>query len=135
MRTRANAGQVAVALLMVSIGVLWLSSNGPLEARRAGASPEPARLTQSGTWQKVTTPSDMWGSYISAVDMISSTEGWAISGRRFLHYAGESWEFHPMRTAEPMFTIAMVSADEGWATQESGVILHYTNRSSEKATS
>ena len=49
MRTRANAGQVAVALLMVSIGFLWLRSNGPLEARRDRESPEPARLTQSGT--------------------------------------------------------------------------------------
>jgi photosystem II stability/assembly factor-like uncharacterized protein len=80
------------------------------------------------------------GYTLTAIDMVSPTEGWAVGNNTILHYTTAStggstgagggmgtWEKvkSPGDGNYALYDIKMVSADEGWATGRSGIMLHY----------
>ncbi len=111
------------------------ASNGAIEYNEAFI------LHYDGTqWSTVgELPEDGKGYTLTAVDMVSPTEGWAVGNNTILHYTTPSnggtegagggrgrWEKvkSPGDENYALYDIKMVSADEGWATGGSG-IMHY----------
>ncbi|HYP39271.1 MAG TPA: hypothetical protein VEX13_02840 [Chloroflexia bacterium] len=79
-------------------------------------------------------PSDGQGYVLTAIDMVSPTDGWAVGANTILHYTSGSagggrgkWESVKPNTDEQytLYDIKMVSAEEGWATGWGGIIMHY----------
>jgi cyclophilin family peptidyl-prolyl cis-trans isomerase/photosystem II stability/assembly factor-like uncharacterized protein len=69
---------------------------------------------------------------LHAVDMMSTTEGWAV-GEDFdgsayagvlLHYEAGTWSAVGGVRARRLFDVAMVSMEEGWAVGEGGILWH-----------
>lgn len=76
------------------------------------------------TWDVVSYPVP---SSISSINMVSSTEGWAVADEgRFLRYDGTAWSsyFSPINTA--LHWVNMVTATEGWAVGSGGRVLKYS---------
>ncbi len=68
--------------------------------------------------------------------MVSPSDGWAVGGGGancpsqpsvLLHWNGTTWNEIPSPVSQTLNSVAMISADEGWAVGEAGTILHYTN--------
>ncbi len=65
--------------------------------------------------------------------MLSATDGWAVQGRLFWHFTGGRWIDASNLLPNDMgnvgsFCLSMLSADDGWAAGERGVILHYDGK-------
>ena len=72
------------------------------------------------------------GVRIVSVDMLSTSDGWAVgmsgSSGVIFHYDGASWTPYPAPAeVTGLRTIHMVSIDDGWAAGEGGLIYHYVN--------
>jgi photosystem II stability/assembly factor-like uncharacterized protein len=81
-------------------------------------------------------PADGKGYVLTAIDMVSPTEGWAVGTDTILHYTvdatgstGGKWESVKPNIDEEytLYDIKMISAEEGWATGWGGVIMRYTD--------
>lgn len=69
---------------------------------------------------------------VTALFMLSSTDGWAGTMRvdgdgAILHYDGTSWSLFDSSRAFQVTAIHMLTATEGWATSSAGRVLHYAN--------
>jgi photosystem II stability/assembly factor-like uncharacterized protein len=85
---------------------------------------------------------------LQAVFMVSETDGWAVGDAEpyvhgtILHFAGEigtqankRWRLMDCPVKKNLRGLHMVSADEGWAVGEDGIILHYLRQLTPTATS
>lgn len=128
------------AITMVSPSDGWLFgatfpttfTNGPASGPCGGC--DPFILHYDGTqWRRVPAPNT---GPITAVSMVSSSDGWAVSHGTILHYTGGAWTV-AYTYAVPnddinLNSIAMASPSEGWAggmdggpTSVSPLLLHY----------
>jgi len=64
---------------------------------------------------------------LSAVDMLSTTDGWAVGEEgTLLHWDGAAWTARGGNpTSEDLRAVDMLSATQGWAVGAAGVILHW----------
>ncbi len=62
-----------------------------------------------------------------AVDMLSSTNGWAVGeDGAIVHWDGASWSLWPSSpTTDDLRAVAMLSSTDGWAVGENGTILRW----------
>jgi photosystem II stability/assembly factor-like uncharacterized protein len=95
-----------------------------------GGSPNaggaPLIMHYDGTsWQRVSLPFTGYG--LSAVDMVSPTEGWAVGDGPTLHYSGGVWSEVPLPGQVHLNGVAMISHTEGWAVGDGGIIMHYSS--------
>lgn len=124
------------AMTMVAPSDGWLFgakySNNAAGGPCGGCSPFILRYDGS-QWRRMPSPTDK---PVSAVSMLSSTDGWAVAQDTILHYTGGAWTV-AYTYAVPDHTIylssiAMISPDEGWAggsdsspSTGSSFLLHY----------
>ena len=79
-------------------------------------------IYQSG-WFLHTTTSE--GTILNAVDMVSSTDGWAVGEYgRIYHFDGSTWNLYTTMGSS-IYALDMVSSTDGWAVGESGRIYHW----------
>jgi photosystem II stability/assembly factor-like uncharacterized protein len=63
--------------------------------------------------------------------MVSASDGWIVgydpqgSSGTILHYMGRKWTQVTTSISNSLYSVAMVSASDGWATGDHGTILHY----------
>jgi photosystem II stability/assembly factor-like uncharacterized protein len=77
-----------------------------------------------GGWTKEV---DNLPSMMMDLDMVSASEGWAVSNGDFLlHFHDGVWTQVPSPARE-LKSIDMVASDEGWAVGNFGAIVHYQN--------
>jgi hypothetical protein len=84
------------------------------------------------SWHRSPSPTDQ---IVTAVSMLSSTDGWAVAQGSILHYTGGAWRvaYTYSVPGDTIFltTIAMISPSEGWvggdgtASTDNGFLLHY----------
>jgi hypothetical protein len=70
-----------------------------------------------------------------AFSMDSATDGWAVGGQApdnstvgiafYVHYSQGHWTIAQGPRVNVLFDVTMLSADEGWAVGNGGVVLHY----------
>lgn len=75
---------------------------------------------QSGQWVVSEMLAATGGDFITAIAMVSPTEGWAVGGEGatnalILHYQHGQWSALPEHPRGQLDAIAMVAPDEGWA--------------------
>lgn len=96
---------------------------------------------QRGAWTIVPKPAGLGlREGVSQVDMISATDGWALSGVEIpandgqgtftpggviLHYDGTSWTIAVPQTPAALTSLSMDSATDGWAVGGAGLLLRY----------
>jgi hypothetical protein len=80
----------------------------------------------NGKWTSTQSPTS---GTLSAVNIVSSEDGWAVGDNgTILHYSGGKWRQVASPTTLSLSGVDMVSKDDGWAIGENGtesVILHY----------
>ncbi len=78
----------------------------------------------NGAWTLTPNPTT---SYLDAITMLSPYEGWAV-GRDILHYVDGRWAKVPNPDGGTLSrsSVAMTSANSGWAVSADGFIMHYT---------
>jgi photosystem II stability/assembly factor-like uncharacterized protein len=112
---------------LVSTGEGWAVGNQGTILRWDGSA-----------WQLVASPTT---NQLTGVAMVSATDGWAVGGAwasppiqyafpgismsTILHWDGVRWTPAPTPPSTWLYSVAMVSPDEGWALGFGGVILHY----------
>jgi hypothetical protein len=112
---------------------LWMLLSASLLLGDKEAHAAPAADTPPGTWQ-------CWGlsgpaacdslpssvSALYAVDMVSSTDGWAV-GRSgtILHWNGSTWSQVQSPTTWDLHTVSMVSSTLGWIGGSRGTVLRW----------
>jgi len=135
---------------MVKAALLSLLILGPLvvviPSRAAPTPSSPLVPAQQGSWSLENAPSDWHGSYLSSVDMISSTEGWAVGHwGGILHYlrsvgvgtpdVGVWYPAIRPPLTHTLTSVDVVSSSDGWAVGIEGTILHYDGTSWQMAIS
>ena len=109
-------------------------------ALRIGSTPRVARVAIAGSGGPTNPGAVHWdgnswtaasfqaGYMVYAIDMLSSTDGWATDYWGVsMHWDGSSWQrIGDAVGAGPMYGLDMLSAAEGWAVGDSGTILRYT---------
>jgi photosystem II stability/assembly factor-like uncharacterized protein len=65
---------------------------------------------------------------LNELSLVSASEGWAIGGEGdvLVHYTQGKWA-EAIRLYSNVWTIHMLTPDDGWAAGDSGLILHYQN--------
>jgi hypothetical protein len=124
---------MAVGMLSATDG--WAMGRQIAATANGGSSDDPTYVLHytGGRWVPVQTPIRAW---ISAIKMLSSTDGWAI-GTRVYHYDGRSWREIHMPVSTQFNAIAAVSPHDIWIAGDSSpylppngrsVILHFDGR-------
>lgn len=122
-------------LAMVSASEGWAVGYDPGGTRSHQTGPQKGLIAHyhNGVWQAQSTfasPSDDASFYLSAVAMVSASEGWAVGQEGVIvHYLNGAWERAQSPTAQALESIAMTSPAEGWAVGNNGTILHYLHGS------
>jgi photosystem II stability/assembly factor-like uncharacterized protein len=88
-------------------------------------------------WSKVESPTDP-NLTITSISMVSTHEGWAVGNTEdyssgvtsgvILHYNGDTWareEMPGIPSFRALYSVSMVSSDEGWAVGQGFTLLHY----------
>jgi hypothetical protein len=84
---------------------------------------------KDGKWTPESNPTGP-GQYLTAIDMVSTTEGWAVGNDTILHYSNGAWQsdLAPGMHVDALSSISMVSSTEGWAVGGGlgpAIMLHY----------
>ncbi|MCC7018534.1 MAG: hypothetical protein IT332_02185 [Ardenticatenales bacterium] len=89
-------------------------------------SVESARVADDGRWTLAELPTAWVGHWLADIDMLSSTDGWAVGHGGVLRYANGTWSRvivpHP---ASSLRAVDMVSSSDGWAVGSDGVVLRF----------
>ena len=81
-------------------------------------------IYQTG-WNLYDTVTTVYGSILNAVDMLSSTDGWAVGeGGRIYRYDGSAWNLYTT-TGTGMYGLDMLSSTDGWGVGANGRIYHW----------
>ena len=111
-----------VSQLVLCALLLALSAAAP-----ADAQPASNVSTQAGVWQCWNDGSpDPCHNNLYSVDMLSSTDGWAVgAGGIVLHWDGSTWRKVTSPTTNWLYSVTTVSATDGWAVGNGGTILNW----------
>jgi len=78
---------------------------------------------QAASWSKVSSPTE---AYLEDVDMVSSTDGWAVGADGcIIRWDGTSWNNVTGPTTAWLKSVHMVSSTEGWIVGADGTIYHW----------
>jgi len=113
--------------LSLFIACALFASFGP-QAGRAHSAAAPAL----GTWA-LQTPSPY---QLRSISMVSPTDGWAVGfesytannnedGSVILRWDGAAWNRVTSPTLQPLYTVKMITASDGWAAGKGGKLLHW----------
>jgi len=120
-----------LGLAMVSASEGWAVGYDPGGTLTHHTGPQQGLIVHyhNGVWQPQSTfasPSGAAYFYLSAVAMVSASEGWAVGQEGVIvHYRSGAWERVHSPTHQALHSIAMTSPAEGWAVGDNGTILHY----------
>ncbi len=136
---------VAVMLVIILVSVLLFNRSSLVPHRSTASSTIPLLPVSTAAplpTQILSRNEVLSGVVISAVQMLSANDGWAVGdfyssyndppGSAILHYDGSRWSLvgNSLPNME-LFSISMLSADEGWAVGQTeyadSVVLHYLN--------
>lgn len=106
---------------------LLAASNGQSVPLLTADTLPTTKKAEGATWQCWDDGSpDPCHADLSSVDMLSSTDGWAVGyDGAILHWDGSSWTKVASPTDKSLGSIKMVSTSDGWAVGRSGTILHW----------
>lgn len=100
---------------------------------------QPILHYQGGAWSPIATPSTGLTGLLRGIDMVSSSQGWAVGDNGILRYADGMWSIQSAQRVNRMAGVAMLSNQDGWAAgtyTEVGdqvtryaIILHYDGSS------
>ncbi len=131
-RAPANlANDRLLGLAMVSATEGWAVGYDPGGTRSHYIGPQRGLIVHyhHGVWKAQSTfasPSGDTFFYLSAVAMVSATEGWAVGQEGVIaHYHNGAWARVRSPTNQALQSIVMLSPTEGWAIGNNGTILHY----------
>ncbi len=128
--TLANDRLMGLAMVSASEG--WAVGYTPNGTGPHPAGPQMGLIAhyQNGAWttqRTVAGPASDTFFSLSAVAMVSASEGWAVGNEgTILHYQHGSWSQVQSPTDKNLESMTMVSPTEGWA-MGAGIILHYLN--------
>lgn len=120
-----------LGLAMVSASEGWAVGYDPGGTRVHHTGPQQGLIVHyhNGVWQPQSafaSPSDNAFFYLSAIAMVSASEGWAVGQEGVIvHYLNGAWTKVQSPTHQALQSITMTSPAEGWAVGDNGTILHY----------
>ncbi len=77
----------------------------------------------TSTWNQFSSPTT---ETLNAVDMVSSTDGWAVGdGGTIILWNGSNWSTISSPTSNKMNSVEMISSNDGWAVGDGGTIIHW----------
>ncbi len=126
-------------ICMVSPDDGWIVLGEPI-----GSTPSARSIIyrwNGNAWNEFTIMGSPSGTELVAVDMVSATEGWALSvfnsGSIFYHWNDSSWTQHTTIWLPDIIDqdIKMVSSTDGWATGYGGNIYHWNGSTWSKSPS
>ena len=135
------AGSADITLTSISM----VSPDEGWAAGSISGSPQAILMRyQHGAWTIIAKPAGLGlRAGIIQVDMLSATDGWALSsveipandgqgtttpGGVILHYNGTAWIIATPQARAPLLHISMDSATDGWIVGQNGLLLHYDGR-------
>lgn len=82
------------------------------------------QMWNGSSWTSFSCPAGV--SYLSAISMVSANDVWAVGGYDIIHWDGNNWTRFAYDPPYQLNDIDMISATEGWAAGNNGIVLHYS---------